>query len=56
MEQIKCSETSEFNNQTPEKYPKDNTQYSKHGESLFGRFSGILTQSGQTKINDELTA
>jgi len=24
--------------------------------TLFGRFSGIRTQSGQTKINDELTA
>ena len=28
MEQIKCSETSAFNNQTPGKYPKDYTQYS----------------------------
>jgi len=27
MEQIKCSETSAFNNQTPGKYPKDYTQY-----------------------------
>jgi len=26
MEQIKCSETSAFNNQTPGKYPKDYTQ------------------------------
>jgi len=34
MEQIKCSETSAFNNQTPGKNPKDYTQYSKHGESL----------------------
>jgi uncharacterized integral membrane protein len=24
--------------------------------TLFGRLSGIRTQSGQTKINDELTA
>ena len=28
LEQIKCSETSAFNNQTPEKYPKDYTQRS----------------------------
>ena len=34
---IKCSETSAFNNQTPGKYPKDYTQYSKHGESLKSR-------------------
>ena len=27
MEQIECSETSAFNNQTPGKYPKDYTQY-----------------------------
>ena len=26
MEQIKCSETSAFNNQTPGKFPKDYTQ------------------------------
>ena len=37
MEQIKCSETSAFNNQTPGKYPKDYTQYSKYGESLKSR-------------------
>jgi len=38
MEQIKCSETSAFNNnQTLGKYPKDYTQYSKHGESLKSR-------------------
>ena len=30
MEQIKCSETSAFNNQTPGKYPKDYTQFTKH--------------------------
>jgi len=37
MEQIKCSETSAFNNKTPGKYPKDYTQYSKHGESFKSR-------------------
>jgi len=42
MEQIKCSETSAFNNQTPGKYPKDYTQYSKHGESLKSRMSRIM--------------
>jgi hypothetical protein len=36
-EQIECSETSAFNNQTPGKYPKDYTQDSKHGESLKSR-------------------
>jgi len=38
VEQIKCSETSAFNNQTPGKYPKDYTQYSKHGESFKSSF------------------
>jgi len=37
MEQKKCSETSAFNNQTPGKYPKDYTQYSKHGKGLKSR-------------------
>jgi len=34
MEQIKCSETSAFNNQTPGKYPKDYTQSLLHFLSL----------------------
>ena len=34
MEQIECSETSAYNNQTPGKYPKEYIQDSKHGESL----------------------
>jgi hypothetical protein len=37
MEQIDCSETSAFNNQTPGKYLKDYTQDSKQGESLKSR-------------------
>jgi len=41
MEQIKCSETSAFNNQTPGNYPKDYTQYSKHGESLKSRINFV---------------
>jgi len=31
-----------FNNQTPGKYPKDYTQYSKHGESLKSRFNQFV--------------
>ena len=34
MEQIECSETSAYNNQTPGKYPKEYIQDSKLGESL----------------------
>jgi len=37
------SETSAFNNQTPGKYPKDYTQYSKHGESLKSTIYNLLT-------------
>jgi hypothetical protein len=37
MEQIECSETLAFNNQTPGNYPKDYTQESKHGGSLKSR-------------------
>jgi len=46
MEQIKCSETSAFNNQTPGKYPKDYTQFSKHGESLKSRKKYMFTCFG----------
>jgi len=34
MEQIECSETSAYNNQTPRKYPKEYILDSKHGERL----------------------
>ena len=37
MEQIECSETSAYNNQTPGKYPKEYIQDSKHGEGLKSR-------------------
>jgi len=37
MEQIECSKTSAYNNQTPGKYPKEYIQDSKHGESLKSR-------------------
>ena len=43
MEQIKCSETSAFNNQMPGKYPKDYTRYSKHGESLKSRILFLVS-------------
>jgi len=45
IEQIRCSETSAFNNQTPGKYPKDYTQYSKQGESLKSRISSSFIYS-----------
>jgi len=32
-----CSETSEYNIQTPEYYPEESTQHSEHGESLKSR-------------------
>ena len=37
MEQIECSETSAYNNQTPGKHPKEYIQDSKHGKSLKSR-------------------
>ena len=37
MERIECSETSAYKIQTPENYPKENIQYSEHGESLKSR-------------------
>ena len=37
MEQIECSETSAYINQTPWNYPKENKLYSEHGESLKSR-------------------
>jgi hypothetical protein len=37
----KGSETSANHNLTPEKYPKEHIQYSKHGESLKSRINII---------------
>ena len=37
MEQIECSETSAYINQTPGNRPKENKQHSEHGESLKSR-------------------
>ena len=37
MEQIECSETSAYINQTPGNHPKENTQHCEHGESLKSR-------------------
>ena len=34
MEQTQCSETSAYNIQTPDNYPKENIQHTEHGESL----------------------
>jgi hypothetical protein len=40
MELTEGSETSANHNLTPGKYPKENIQYSKHGESLKSRIMG----------------
>ena len=37
MEQIECSETSAYINQTPGNHPKENKQHSEHGGSLIKR-------------------
>jgi len=37
MEQIECSETSAYINQTPGNHPKENKRHSEHGESLKSR-------------------
>ena len=43
MEQIECSETSAYINQTSGNHPKENKQHSEHGESLKSRiFSSII--------------
>jgi len=34
MEETECSETSAYKIQTPENYPEESIQHSKHGESL----------------------
>ena len=43
MEQIECSETSAYINQTPGNYPKENKLYSEHGESLKSRIHHFNT-------------
>ena len=52
MEQIDCSETSAYNIETPGNYPKENTLYSEHGESLKRRmtttFLDALWRPGST--------
>ena len=42
MEEIECSETSAYINQTPGNYPKENTLYSEQGESLKSRLLNII--------------
>ena len=41
MEHIECSETLAYINQMPGNYPKENTLYSEHGESLKSRMYSI---------------
>ena len=49
MEQIECSETSAYINQTPGNHPKENTQHSDHGESLKSR---ILHLYGEETVRN----
>ena len=44
MEQIECSETSAYINQTPGNHPKENKQHSEHGESLKLRINRTCLQ------------
>ena len=41
MEQIECSETLAYINQTPGNHPKENKQHSEHGESLKSKISNL---------------
>jgi hypothetical protein len=41
MEPTQCSETSDFNTQTPGKYPEDNSSLLQHGESLKSRRNNL---------------
>ena len=45
MEQIECSETSAYINQTPGNHPKENKLHSEHGESLKSRIPGYSCQN-----------
>ena len=56
MEQIECSETSAYINQTPGNHPKENKQHSEHGESLKPRiyFHILTTMHGQNHIKFNL--
>ena len=51
MEQIECSETSAYNNQTPGKYPKEYIHDSKHGESLKSRYDVLCGSKLVVGIN-----
>ena len=48
MEQIECSETSAYKIHTPRNYPKENTIYSEHGESLKSRIKKLVCRSNFT--------
>jgi len=56
MELIQGSETSANHNLTPGKYPKENVQYSNHGESLKSRikilYDIIANSESCKKISD----
>ena len=52
MEQIECSETSAYKIQTLGNYPKENIQYSEHGESLKSRTADIYKYIMVPCIND----
>ena len=52
MEQIECYETSAYINQTTGNYPKENTLYSEHDESLKSRISLILRRTERDMIEN----
>jgi len=45
MEETECSETSAYNFQTPENYPKEGIQHTEQGESLKFLFHVIRSVS-----------
>jgi hypothetical protein len=57
MELRKGSETSENYKLTPGKYPKEQIQYSKHGESLKSRRTALFLSTivTRTRRHTELT-
>jgi hypothetical protein len=53
MDLTEGSETSENHNLTPGKYPKENIQYSKHGESLKSRTIIYVIQTDFEQQQDQ---
>ena len=52
MEQIECSETSEYKIQPPGNYPEESLQHSEHGESFKSRIRHLDLEDGTEKLGE----